>query len=236
MTQKRSLVLMSCIFALLVINFVVVPALRPTTILTLGDSITRGDNPGSKSCPSYRRPLGEMLKSRGANFLYIGSQPGPDGMNEGHPFYTIEDLDENATAYLYPKPDIVLLMAGTNSSKIDTVPQMLEAEKRLLLHILNDVPQAEVYVASPTPFRRGVYLDYSSRIDRFSQLLPDLVREMQSTAPNLHFVDMHDQCGFSSDDWCPDGVHPSGSGNTKMAHVWADALRSEPFSRVRWPF
>jgi lysophospholipase L1-like esterase len=90
-------------------------------IMALGDSITRGV--GDPHHRGYRMQLAAYLRAAGMRTNFVGSQQEGDPLNavvhdgdhEGHGGYTIAELQTGAAGWVRTyRPDIVLLMAGTN--------------------------------------------------------------------------------------------------------------------------
>lgn len=92
------------------------PRSVPLRVLALGDSITYGK--GSTDNNGYRKLFVELAES-GGPVKMIGSHLGLGNMskndNEGWNGYTIDAISQKATKSLEAKPNLVLLLAGTNN-------------------------------------------------------------------------------------------------------------------------
>lgn len=99
----------------------------PLRVLPLGDSITNGK--GSSDQNGYREDFVELAEA-GGPVQMIGSREGngdmSDNHNEGWNGYTIDAISAKATNALKAKPNLVLLLAGTNNmnnaSQASTAP------------------------------------------------------------------------------------------------------------------
>jgi hypothetical protein len=119
--------------------------------MPLGDSITFGV--GSSTGDSYRRDLQQLILANNTNTLdYIGSLKAgdfADDDNEGHSGAVISQIAAFAEPTLRQRPNLVLLLAGTNDINnglnISAAPDRLMA---LVDHILDICPDAVVLVGS----------------------------------------------------------------------------------------
>jgi hypothetical protein len=109
----------------------------PLRILPLGDSITNGS--GSSDHNGWRDLFVE-LATQGGPLQMIGSQEGqgniPNGNNkhDGWDGYTISAIAEKANNALEAKPNLVLLLAGTNNMHNASQASAAPAEMRALIH------------------------------------------------------------------------------------------------------
>ena len=195
----------------------------PVRIMPLGDSITQGGSIGG-----YRLDLGAKLRSSGRAIDFVGSLadgPGsmPDRDHEGHPGWTIAQVDANVVSWLRTyTPRTVLLHIGTNDmygSDPAGAPNRLSA---LIDKITNQVPGADVFVATIIPIR---FADQTVRT--FNAAITPIVRAKAAAGRKVHLVDMYPSVPISD---LPDGIHPNASGYGKMATTWYNALLSVPGS------
>ena len=195
-------------------------------IMPLGDSITDGVAvPGG-----YRIDLWSKLVAGGYKIDFVGSQyNGPstlgDHDHEGHPGWTIAQIDANVVNWLRTyTPRTILLHIGTNDiygSDPAGAPSRLGT---LLDHITSTSPDAEVFVAQIIPMS----VCCASTVRTFNAALPALVQTRANAGKHVHLVDMYD--ALTTADLAADGVHPTAAGYGKMATVWYTALRSVPSS------
>ncbi|MET1075938.1 MAG: GDSL-type esterase/lipase family protein [Umezawaea sp.] len=195
----------------------------PVRIMPLGDSITQGGSIGG-----YRLDLGAELRSSGRAIDFVGSlADGPSSMpdrnHEGHPGWTIAQVDANVVSWLRThNPRAVLLHIGTNDmygSDPAGAPSRLNA---LIDRITTQAPGADVFVATIIPIR---FADQTVRT--FNAAITPIVRAKAAAGRKVHLVDMYPSVPISD---LPDGIHPNAAGYAKMATTWYNALLSVPGS------
>lgn len=204
------------------------PEQGPCVILPLGDSITYGL--GVSDNASYRVELFRRAAADQHEISFVGSlQSGPSSVdgkpfprkNEGHSGWTISQIAGLVPSpALQGKPDIVLLMAGTNDMYMSAsgAPARLGS---LLDKLFEADPTMQVVVAQLTPTS-----SFESAVKTFNSALPVLVRERAMAGKHVALVDLH--TGFPSAGLA-DGVHPNAEGYKWMAGVWYQAI--EPWLR-----
>jgi lysophospholipase L1-like esterase len=199
------------------------PAADPVRVMPLGDSITQGGSIGG-----YRLDLGTKLRAAGRSVDFVGSMtdgPGtmPDRNHEGHPGWTIAQIDANVGNWLRTyTPRTILLHIGTNDmygSDPAGAPRRLSA---LVDKITGQVPNADVFVSTIIPIR---FADATVR--NYNAAIVPMLRAKAAAGKRVHVVDMYPAVPISD---LPDGIHPNAAGYSKMATVWFNALRSVPGS------
>jgi len=208
-------------------------------IMPLGDSIT--DGVGS-SGGGYRIPLKKLLDDAKISFQFVGSSwdnpgslPRDQWHHEGHPGWTIQagtsgraGLLDNVSNWLGAggnRPDVILLMIGTND--VDISYDLGNAEKRLdtLVTTLLDktyglVPSAKLVLAQLVPIQDATE---DARCATYNQSVAKVAAAHQKRGENVKLVDMHAALTAPGD--FNDKLHPNDSGYVKMAKVWFDALK-----------
>lgn len=218
----------------------------PIRILALGDSITAGVSAGGGASTEggYRGTLGTMLSHNGINAQFVGTRHDystaiTNREHDGWPGYVLRSFPADPgpgqlygaltrNAMTREKPDVILLMAGTNdlirlTRNVPgyTMPDVLESMNLLLGEIFGIDPQVRVIVApvvaSPiistadlTSFNSGLAPIVASYAIRGAHIT--LAAGMADAVPrdSIHF---------------PDTIHPSGGdGYGDVARVWLTAL------------
>ncbi|WP_206784906.1 cellulose binding domain-containing protein [Amycolatopsis sp. MtRt-6] len=198
-------------------------AAAPVPIMPLGDSITQGGSIGG-----YRLDLGAKLRADGRSVDFVGSlADGPSSMpdrnHEGHPGWTIAQIDGSVTGWLNTyRPRTILLHIGTNDmygSDPAGAPRRLSA---LVDKITNQLPGTDVFVATIIPIR---FADQTVRTFN-AAIAPDM-RAKAAAGKRVHLVDMYPAVPIAD---LPDGIHPNATGYSKMATTWYNALKAVPGS------
>ncbi len=199
-------------------------------VMPLGDSLTQ-------SSPGYRGPLLKRLVAAGHRVEFVGSRSDDwnDGQplrHEGHGGFTIGpgkskadawtdgkgNFHDNLDAWLVARPEIILLLIGTNEFfNVGPLQPGYDLDRQgparlagLLGKIHQLSPASLVVVGSILPvawdanFARG-----------FNAAIPDLVRPR----PFARFADLNKTCGWVEGDWSPDQLHPTDRGYAKLAQA-----------------
>ncbi|MBF0431002.1 MAG: hypothetical protein HQK83_06965 [Fibrobacteria bacterium] len=200
---------------------------EPLKILPLGNSITQGDSKHN----TYRRPLYHKLHNAGYDFDFIGSMnrnlggkmpPNPDFDldHEGHYGWKIDAImyrsDGQATLPDWLKlytPDMAFVHLGTNDTK-----QSLESSIDELSDVVDtlraDNPNVVIFLAQLIPLNTST----AAVIDQLNALIPNIKTEMSTEQSPIIIVDQN--TGFIVTEDTYDNVHPSESGEEKMAEKW----------------
>ncbi|KAF8178847.1 SGNH hydrolase-type esterase domain-containing protein [Mycena galopus ATCC 62051] len=188
-------------------------------LLPLGDSITYGFT--STDGNGYRLTLYDLLLP-GNTVDFIGSiQAGTmvDNNNEGHIGEIISQIAEAATnpAALPARPNVVLLMAGTNDI-LDGISSGAPAQLSILIDsIFSACPDAALIVATLTP------LVDQTDVDTFNAAVTELVSTRQAAGEHIVLASMASI--LPSDIQPTDMIHPTDEGYIKMGNAWFPAIQ-----------
>ena len=222
------------------------PAGTECKIMPLGDSITYGGMAVGGYRPElFRQSVMDMKK-----ITFVGTQAnGPDTVvvngtmvpfprkHEGYSGFTI---DTNATvgrtgisskidvAFSTGKPDIVLLMIGTNDVNKDIdLPNAPTRLGKLLDRITTLVPNALLVVAKITPTK----IDATNvKVQAYNDAIPGLVQTRVAAGKHIAMVDMY--AAFTADANYKmallfDDLHPnSPAGYALMGQTWYAGIKS----------
>ncbi|QFI69323.1 GDSL-type esterase/lipase family protein [Sinorhizobium alkalisoli] len=208
-------------------------AYKLLSILPFGDSITYGVISSTTDTESggYRKFMLDHLRALNIHVNFVGSLAnGPameDRDHEGHRGWTLNQLngiDEGVLATT--APDAVLLIAGTNDSKTDSVQTMIQDLRDLLLSVTAADPEVTVFVGSVPPVRVGQQSQArADKVDAYNDAMPALIEELAALGLDVVFVDMR---GLTQDDITAppldSGLHPTAEGYEKIAAYWLQAL------------
>lgn len=220
---------------------------KPVRIMPLGDSNTRGKEPGVSTGKraGYRDDLWALFQDQRFNVDFVGSlSEGPSTVKGSKGTYTFDDDHQGhggfaikgsgASGQILPNvtnwlknamPDVVLLMAGTN----DFLKQKSTAEKtrdelrELIDKILNWSSDVELFVASIPPIKPS--RSFAKEASKYNDLIANLLNGSQYKNKKVHFVDTRKKLNLS-DLWpsASDTVHLNNQGYKKLAQSWFDAI------------
>ena len=197
---------------------------QPIRVMPLGDSLTEGYNlPGG-----YRNELAERFADDGLAVDFVGSlSNGPatlrDREHEGHSGFRIDEIAGPVGRSLRRyRPDIVLLMIGTNDvvqdHRLPTAPDRLSA---LIDRILTTLPRTHVIVAS-IPKIEGS--PNAERVVAFNADIPGIVESKIDEGKDVSYVDINSV--IELDNLHTDYTHLNATGHCKVADAWYPAIRS----------
>lgn len=219
------------------------PQNQACKIMPFGDSITDGynaDTPGG-----YRIELFRLAHQAGKNITFVGSgQNGPsmvDGVafpqhHEGHSGWTIAPTGGRsgistlvATAMPTYRPDIVLLMIGTNDAIDDYQMQQAPARLGMLIDsIYQQLPDVLIIVAQPIPSRgdagKGDDVNLSARLKTYGEAIPAVVKQRTDAGKHLLVVDMYTPFAPNKSTLLEDQWHPNTQGYVLLAERWYTML------------
>ena len=110
------------------------------------------------------------------------------------------------------RPDVILLMAGTNGFDAAARERLI---RTILAHFCGRLLVATIPPQCPP--REGF-----EQVAAYNAALPSLVAALQAAGHPVTLVDMY--AALTTDDLLPDGVHPNAEGMRKISEVWWQAL------------
>ena len=187
----------------------------------MGDSITWGW--GSSNGNGYRLALATLITADGNNLEYIGRVNHgnmPNNENEGHSGFRIEPIGLEGKPSYSERPNVVLLMAGTNDINSNT--DLVNAPKRLgtlIEEIVTACPDAAVLVATLTPL---LIPEWNSKVLVFNSAITGVIGNFATAGKQVALVDMGRVT--SSQINTTDSVHPTDGGYALIAAAWYDGI------------
>ena len=207
-------------------------------IMPIGDSITRGLHSVDPTPGAYRIQLWNDFVADGLSVDFVGSlSDGPDSLgdrdHEGHGGWTINRITSelvNSGLVKSYKPELVLLMGGTNDARNDTISVMYADLDNLIERIVDELPAAQLFVSSiapvdPSGSKFSSLSQGQIRADKvkdFNALIPDLVGDKAAQGKKVSFANVGGS--ITLDDLVSDGIHPNAQGYSKMGDAWYSAL------------
>ncbi|MGI5373164.1 GDSL-type esterase/lipase family protein [Streptomyces sp. CA-251387] len=201
-------------------------AADPVRIMPLGDSIT-----GSPGC--WRALLWNRLQAAGytdidfvGTLTHRGCAQAHDGDNEGHGGELVTNVaDQNLLPgrLAATLPDIVVMHFGTNDVWSSISPdRILAAYTKLVEQMRAANPDMKVLVARLIPMNPSGCTGCAQRVVDFNARIPEWARTTSTSRSPVTVVDQW--TGFDTATDTYDGVHPSASGDEKIAARWYPAL------------
>ncbi|MDZ7839264.1 MAG: SGNH/GDSL hydrolase family protein [Gammaproteobacteria bacterium] len=177
---------------------------------------------------SMKRHYGEQPESRPPQPDYKGLAFDRD--HEGHFGWTAREIVEgrsrgNGTGsgklaqwVVHYEADIALVHLGTNDVyRGRSNESILDDLKEIIRTLRADNPAIVVLLAQLIPAGQDPGV-----VASLNQAIPRLARDMSTTRSPVVVVDQHS--GFDPQEDTYDGVHPNGSGESRMARRWFDAI------------
>ena len=210
-------------------------ATQAVRIMAMGDSHTYGmiGYTNNETSGGYRSLLADKLKGAGLKFDFVGSQnsgpAGYDNQHEGYNGWQSNQLNDIAAKALADhKPDVILLISGSNDAKMDSVATMKADLSKLLDTIYANSPDTQILLGTlPPPRPENVANIPPSKVAEYNAQLPSLVATKAAGGMKIKLVD-NSNLNLSDvrplgGDW---GVHLNDQGYEKLAGNWFNALKS----------
>lgn len=203
---------------------------RCARIMPLGDSITLGVNGG------YRNNLYTGLQQRNCGVSYVGTQLDQwtrvaDKDHEGHPGLTISETATRARGWMASaKPDIVLLLIGTNDTAWWTgedARQIGARHNALVEQLLTARPTAWIFVASIPPQSSAIVppnnIDRAVLTQQLNAIIRNNIQGRAAAGQYVRFVDINSVLTTAD---LYDGIHPTEAAYAKVAQKFLEAMRA----------
>ena len=223
------------------VNLAAGTSTRIARIMPLGDSLTLGITAsGQAPNAGYRSVLGSKFTQNGLSVDFVGTLMNSGGGlgdidHEGHGGNNIDQISAQVTNFLSSKkPDVVLLMIGTNDIFIqDTAAEMLGKLSRLIDKITSFSPDVKVLVAAIPPIDPQAderkdsagQADDVKKIKDYNAGISGLVASKKSAR-----VAFTDTSSLTVADLSPrvvsSGVHLNDGGYSKLGNIWFNRLAS----------
>ncbi|KAL5327173.1 hypothetical protein ACEPPN_004865 [Leptodophora sp. 'Broadleaf-Isolate-01'] len=190
-------------------------------ILPLGDSITYGFR--STDGNGYRKHLlDKITATANGTTQYIGSVRSgnmTDNHNEGHPGAVITEIGNFSLGSLALRPNLILLMAGTNDMNLNLSVGATERLGNLIDMCSTACPDAVILLAQLTPAAKP---DVEARIEQFNPAVISLAASREGKGMKIAVVDMPK---FVTTADLKDNLHPNDVGHAKMADAWFEGIQ-----------
>jgi acyl-CoA thioesterase-1 len=206
-------------------------AVRTSRVLALGDSITRGVRPGVTAEQTFTTLLQNELRKSGGEVEVLNAGIGGERTDGG-----LARLERDVLA---KRPDIVLVMYGTNDSYVDAGKTQSrlsrEAYSTNLRKIVERLAAAKIRPVLMTEPRWGAKAKLNGagehpneRLEQYMQACRELAEELK-----LPLVDHYAQwsekqaSGFDVGQWTTDQCHLNPAGHEVVAAAILQTLRRE---------
>lgn len=198
-TMNRPILYTITALFIIVCLFVVRPIIKPKVVLCLGDSITMGVG-GTNG--GYRGYLQDMLGSR---YVLV---------TEAHKGWTTEQIRKIVPLLLMEvKPDIVLLMIGTNDIHLGKFEEGAINIPKIIYNILLKDSNTKIIAGKLLPSKK-----YDFDVAFFNLVLLFIDKEFGSAVDTVLF-------GLT-EEHLSDGIHPNDEGYKIMAKAWYDEINA----------
>jgi lysophospholipase L1-like esterase len=161
------------------------------------------------------------LSAQGCGFTY-------DGENDGHGGFLATGIVSNKQLpgwLAVSKPDIVMMMLGTNDvwNSISTT-KILDAYTTLVGQMRAQNSKMQILVAQITPMAPSNCAGCGAGVVALNAAIPAWAGNISAATSPVSVVDLWD--GYSTSKDTVDGVHPNDAGNAILAKDWFAPLSS----------
>lgn len=203
-------------------------AFQTPRIMPLGDSITKGAHPVDPTPGAYRIQLWKNFSVDRLKVNFVGSDAnGPNSLrdkdHEGHGGWRINQITGLVDSSLLNtyRPNIVLLMIGTNDMGRSSLNEMYADLSHLIDRISQESPHTRILVSSVAP--RNPSQSLANKTKEFNALAPDLVEDKVAQGKKVGFVNAGGSLNPEKD-LVSDGFHPNAGGYNKIGDAWYNTL------------
>lgn len=196
------------------------PAAEKVRVACIGDSITYGLGVEDRDHDHYPAQLGRLL-GPGYDVRNFGVSGATLLRRSKYPYWDVPEF-EAAIAF---RPDIVVIMLGTNDAKTPNAKNRGEFadDLRAMIDLVAALPsRPRIWVCLPPPVF-GILTSFS-----FPALRNEIIPQIRQVAEEKEagVIDVFSALASQSD-LLPDGVHPNAEGAAVIAETVYKALASE---------
>ena len=194
----------------------------PVRVMAFGDSLTKGT--GSTHGAGYRLEFLKRMEGAGYQVDMLGSfHAGPkeiDRDHQGHQGQGVAKLDEVSWDELRrERPDVVLLLIGTNDAKASFVPDGFRIRYSVLLDRILAESHTKLVASTIPPVRYG---KRETVIEPLNAIIRSEVEKRQAQGKSVRLVDAHELIDPRAD--FVDSLHPNDAGYARLGDAFADTL------------
>jgi len=206
---------------------------KPTRIVCLGDSITKGYRPGVKETEAFPYRIETVLRKESIDVDVLNVGIGGETSTQG--------LKRLKTAVIDQRPDIVTIMYGANDSYIDkgkTVARVpLEEYRSNLTEMVRELKKEKITPILMTTNRYGDKhpADGSGKhphlqMDAYMKACREVAESEKVTLIDHQSLWIAaGKKGIDIETWMTDHVHPNSRGHEEMAKAMLAVLKKERF-------
>lgn len=199
---------------------------EPLRVLPFGDSLTKGT--GSTHGGGYRLTFLARMREAGVAVDMVGTKKnGPPGMDPDHSGIQgegVAKLDEVVTDEVRKlRPDVVLLMIGTNDADLHFVPDAFRIRYSVILDRLLGDSHVRVLAATIPPSHAGRKQALRLAVNK---IISEEVEKRAAAGVSVQLVDVFHVLDPKTD--FVDRIHMNDAGYEKIGNAFADAFLAAP--------